>query len=101
MKNIEGNLDYESMSLRFSETYYDEESDTYVRVHHKEKSDFFEKDVSFLMIYKNGTGETIEYPLPPTFSTRYYVHGGQVYFLLNNSNDYELYFAVVDIDSLF
>lgn len=101
VKNIEGNLDYESMSLRFSETYYDEESDTYVRVHHKEKSDFFEKNVSFLMIYKNGTGETFEYLLPSTFSTRYYVHGGRVYFLLNNSDDYELYFAVVDIDSLF
>lgn len=100
VKNVEGNLEYESMSLRFSETYYDEEADAYVRVHHKEKDDFFEKDVSFLMIYKGDTGETFEYPIPSTFSTRYYVHEGHVYFLMNKSNDNELYFAVVDIDSL-
>ena len=53
------------------------------------------------MVYKGDAEETFEYPVPSAFSTRYYVHEGHVYFLMNNSNDYELYFAVIDIDSLY
>lgn len=101
VRNVEGNFEYESMSLRFCETYYDEKTDAYVRVHYKEKDGILDKDVSYLMVYKGDAEETFEYPVPSAFSTRYYVHEGHVYFLMNNSNDYELYFAVIDIDSLY
>lgn len=93
-------FEYESMALRFCETYYDEESGALVRVHHKEKVTPVDKEVSFLMVHKSETGETLEYPLPSGFTTRYYVHGGNVYFQLNSGSDDKVCFAVAKIRAL-
>ena len=99
-RDIQRNFEYECAALRFGETYYDKDTDTYVRVHYKEKDMPLDKEVSFLMIYKSKTEEAFEYPLPSDFSTRYYVHGGNIYFQMRSSNDDKVYFAVVNIHAL-
>lgn len=93
-------FDYENMSLRFGEVYYDEKSDTYIRVHYDEKGSPFEEDKSYLMFYNCKNQQITEYSLPSCFSTRYYVSNGVVYFLLKNNSDDYLRFASINIEDV-
>ena len=99
-RDFRKHFDYEDMSLRFCETFYDKCSDSYIRVHHDKKESFDDDGKSYLMIYDCRTDTSIEYGLPSCFSTRYYVANGFIYFLLNNNQDDYLHFASVDIKAL-
>ena len=95
------NFDYENMSLRFGEAYYDEKSDSYIRVHFDEKDNPFDVEKSYLMAYNLKTQQVTEYSLPSCFSTRYYVSNGFIYFLLKNNSDDYLHFASINLEMLF
>jgi hypothetical protein len=60
---------------------------------------FEDRDI-YLMVYKCRTGEMLEYELPKEVTSRYFVVDGHVYFLLKNSADSHLYFAVVRLENL-
>ena len=99
-RDFRKHFDYEDMSLRFCEAFYDKYSDSYIRVHHDKKSSFDEDGKSYLMIYDCKTETSIEYSLPSSFYTRYYVADGFIYFLLNNNQDDYLHFSAINIKTL-
>jgi hypothetical protein len=99
-RNFRGNFEYERMVLRFGEVNYDKQSDTYIRLHYDDRPSMFEDRDIYLMVYKCRTGEMLEYELPKEVTSRYFVVDGHVYFLLKNSADSHLYFAVVRLENL-
>lgn len=96
-RDIRKNVEYESMTLRFGEVYYDKASDTYVRMHFSARNEMFSEQDLYLMVYRCRTGEATEYELPKDFSSRFFVADGCVYVLLKNHDDTHLRFATMKL----
>ena len=99
-RNFKESFEYERMVLRFGEVNYDKQSDTYIRLHYDNRPSMFEDRDIYLMVYKNRTGEMLEYELPKEVTSRHFVVDGYAYFQLKNSEDSHLYFAVVKLADL-
>lgn len=91
---------YEDETLRFRETYYFDKGNKYVRVHHNDINEDPNIRETYLVTYDNTTLNMKEYKIPHSFSHIYFATNESLVFLLNSSNDYELKFATVDINSL-
>ena len=96
-RDIRKNAEYERMTLRFGEVYYDKVSDAYVRMHFSARSEMFSEQKLYLMVYRCKTGEATEYELPEYFSSRFFVVDGCVYVLLENHDDTHLRFATMKL----
>ena len=91
---------YEDETLRFRETYYFDKSNKYVRIHHNDINNETNIRDTYLITYNNATQNVEEYKIPPFFSHIYFAANENLVFLLNSSNDNELKFAIVDINSI-
>lgn len=91
---------YEDETLRFRETYYFDKSDKYVRIHHNEINKDTNIRETYLITYDNATQNMKEYKIPYLFSHIYFSAKESLVFLLKESNDKELKFAIVDIDNI-
>lgn len=91
----------ESTSARFSEVHYSGSLGQYYRVHYGEKERLFDKTrETYLMLYDEKTGSTMEYLLPKDFSEEYIVVDDVVYFIYANDDDSTFNYAKIDLKKL-
>lgn len=91
--------EYENNSLRFREVYYDNNSNKYIRIHHDALEDKICRD-SYLMSYDNTRNFIKEYKLPDSFSHNYFIKDNKLFFLMKDTDDTELKFAIIDINNI-
>ena len=91
----------ESTSARFGEVHYSGSLGQYYRVHYGEKERLFDKTrETYLMLYDEKTGSTMEYLLPKDFSEEYIVVDDVVYFIYANDDDSTFNYAKIDLKKL-
>ena len=91
----------ESTSARFGETYYSVNLGKYYRVHYGKKEHLFDKTrETYLMLFDENTGSSIEYLLPRHFSEQYMVLDDVIYFMYTNDDDSIFKYAKIDLKNL-
>lgn len=81
-KNIANLFREELLALHFCEVYYVKGLHCYVRVHHAPKKERKAPLVSYLMLMDEDGKHLQEYPLPESFTGKYFVTGREVYFFM-------------------
>lgn len=90
-----------STSARFGEVYYSGALSKYYRIHYGKKERLFDRSrETYLMLYDEKTGSTIEYILPDDFSEQYMVVDDVVYFMFINDDDSVFKYAKIDLKNL-
>lgn len=86
--NSRNKYEFENVSARFLEPYYDSSSGKYFRFHYGLKSDVFDKNRQAGLVVMDEKDHSLrEYRLPEWFSGQYIVAGGTVYMMYRNGED--------------